>query len=154
MNEETLVREDTELLELVGFKLGEEEFGIDIINVNEIIKMQKITSIPNAPSDILGIVNIRGKIIAVVDTRLKLGIYPKEFDYETRIIILEFNKKPIGFIVDEVTEVLRISKKTLNDVPDMVSTKMNTDYIKSIANIEDKIIILLDLQKLLSGVNF
>ncbi len=154
MNEETLVREDTELLELVGFKLGEEEFGIDIINVNEIIKMQKITSIPNAPSDILGIVNIRGKIIAVVDTRLKLGIYPKEFDNETRIIILEFNKKPIGFIVDEVTEVLRISKKTLNDVPDMVSTKMNTDYIKSIANIEDKIIILLDLQKLLSGVNF
>ena len=154
MNEETLVREDTELLELVGFKLGEEEFGIDIINVNEIIKMQKITSIPNAPSDILGIVNIRGKIIAVVDTRLKLGIYPKEFDNETRIIILEFNKKPIGFIVDEVTEVLRISKKTLNDVPDMVSKKMNTDYIKSIANIEDKIIILLDLQKLLSGVNF
>ncbi|MBK7980892.1 MAG: purine-binding chemotaxis protein CheW [Ignavibacteriae bacterium] len=154
MNEETLVREDTELLELVGFKLGEEEFGIDIINVNEIIKMQKITSIPNAPSDILGIVNIRGKIIAVVDTRLKLGTYPKEFDNETRIIILEFNKKPIGFIVDEVTEVLRISKKTLNDVPDMVSTKMNTDYIKSIANIEDKIIILLDLQKLLSGVNF
>ncbi|MBI1932982.1 MAG: purine-binding chemotaxis protein CheW [Ignavibacteriales bacterium] len=154
MNEETLVREDTELLELVGFKLGEEEFGIDIINVNEIIKMQKITSIPNAPSDILGIVNIRGKIIAVVDTRLKLGTYPKEFNNETRIIILEFNKKPIGFIVDEVTEVLRISKKTLNDVPDMVSTKMNTDYIKSIANIEDKIIILLDLQKLLSGVNF
>ena len=154
MNEETLVREDTELLELVGFKLGEEEFGIDIINVNEIIKMQKITSIPNAPSDILSIVNIRGKIIAVVDTRLKLGTYPKEFNNETRIIILEFNKKPIGFIVDEVTEVLRISKKTLNDVPDMVSTKMNTDYIKSIANIEDKIIILLDLQKLLSGVNF
>lgn len=154
MNEETLVREDIDLLELVGFKLGEEEFGIDIINVNEIIKMQKITSIPNAPSDILGIVNIRGKIIAVVDTRLKLGIYPKEFDNETRIIILEFNKKPIGFIVDEVTEVLRISKKTLNDVPDMVSTKMNTDYIKSIANIEDKIIILLDLQNLLSGINF
>ena len=70
------------------------------------------------------------------------------------LIILEFNKKPIGFIVDEVTEVLRISKKTLNDVPDMVSTKMNTDYIKSIANIEDKIIILLDLQNLLSGINF
>ncbi|MBK8944625.1 MAG: purine-binding chemotaxis protein CheW [Ignavibacteriae bacterium] len=152
MSEEIIISEDTELLQLVGFKLGEEEFGIDIINVNEIIKMQKVTSIPNAPADILGIVNIRGKIIAVVDTRLKLNMHTKDYDNETRIIIVEFNNKSIGFIVDEVTEVLRIPKNILKDVPDIVSTEMNTDYIKSIASIENKIVILLDLKKLLYGI--
>lgn len=153
MNEETLISEDTDLLQLVGFKLGDEEFCIDIINVNEIIKMQKVTSIPNAPSSVLGIVNIRGKIIAVVDTRLKLNLQSREYNNDTRIIIVEFENKSIGFIVDEVTEVLRIPKNILKDVPDIVSTEVNTDYIRSIASIEDKIVILLDLKKLLYGMD-
>ncbi|MBK7104855.1 MAG: purine-binding chemotaxis protein CheW [Ignavibacteriae bacterium] len=153
MNEETLISEDTDLLQLVGFKLGDEEFCIDIINVNEIIKMQKVTSIPNAPSSVLGIVNIRGKIIAVVDTRLKLNLQSQEYNNDTRIIIVEFENKSIGFIVDEVTEVLRIPKNILKDVPDIVSTEVNTDYIRSIASIEDKIVILLDLKKLLYGMD-
>ena len=153
MNEETLISEDTDLLQLVGFKLGDEEFCIDIINVNEIIKMQKVTSIPNAPSSVLGIVNIRGKIIAVVDTRLKLNLHSREYNNDTRIIIVEFENKSIGFIVDEVTEVLRIPKNILKDVPDIVSTEVNTDYIRSIASIEDKIVILLDLKKLLYGMD-
>jgi len=153
MKDETLISENTELLQLVGFKLGEEEFCIDIINVNEIIKMQKVTSIPNAPASVLGIVNIRGKINAVVDTRLKLNMLSKEYNSDTRIIIVEFENKSIGFIVDEVTEVLRIPKNILRDVPDIVSTEVNTDYIRSVASIENKIVILLDLKKLLYGID-
>jgi purine-binding chemotaxis protein CheW len=143
-------QKDSELLQLVGFRLGKEEFVIDILNVNEILKMLEVTVIPNSPSYVEGIVNIRDKIIAVIDTRQKLNMPKKEYDQDTRIIVVELNGRIVGFIVDEVNEVLRIPKNITEQPPDLLSANIESDYITSIARFEDRLLILLDLNKLMS----
>ena len=144
-------QKDSELLQLVGFRLGKEDFGVDILNVNEILKMLEVTVVPNSPDCIEGIVNIRGKIIPVIDTRLKLNMPKKEYDQDTRIIVVEMTDRTVGFIVDEVNEVLRIPKDITEPPPDLVTTNIESDYITSVARLEDRLLILLDLKKLMSS---
>ncbi len=150
MSENNLSQQDSELLQLVGFKLGKEEFAVDILNVNEILKMMEVTLVPNSPDSIQGIVNIRGRIIPVIDTRLKLNMPRKEYDKDTRIMVVETNNKTVGFIVDEVNEVLRIPKNVTEPSPDLVTSKIHSDYITSVAKLEGRLLILLDLKKLMS----
>ena len=151
MSENNLSQQDSELLQLVGFKLGKEEFAVDILNVNEILKMMEVTLVPNSPDSIQGIVNIRGRIIPVIDTRLKLNMPSKEYDKDTRIMVVETNDKTVGFIVDEVNEVLRIPKSVTEPSPDLVTSKIHSDYITSVAKLEGRLLILLDLKKLMSS---
>ena len=138
-----------EIIQLVSFNCGSEEFGIDILKVQEINKSLKITKVPNAPSFIEGVINLRGKVIPVVCLRRKLGLEDKEADKDTRIIVVEISERTIGFIVDSVNEVLRIPKVITETPPDLV-LGIDSKYITSIAKLEDRLLILLDIDKVLS----
>ncbi len=147
--ENTTVKE--EILQLVTFRLGEEEFGFDIFKVKEINKMMELTKVPNSPHYVEGVVNLRSKIIPVIDLRTRLSMGKIEHDSETRIIVADLHERTVGFIVDEVKEVLRIPKNTTEAPPDIVSG-IDADYITSIAKLEDRLLILLDLTKILTDV--
>jgi purine-binding chemotaxis protein CheW len=150
MSKSTDTKNDSnELLQLVSFKIGNEEFGINILMVQEIIKTVQITKIPNAPVFVEGIINLRGKVIPVIDLRVKLNLEKKNQDKDTRIIVLEINSKTIGFIVDEVNEVLRIPKSITEPPPEMV-TGLNSEFITAVGKLDDRLITLIDLEKVLS----
>jgi purine-binding chemotaxis protein CheW len=105
---------------LLVFKIGEEEFGIDILKVQEINRMMQITKVPNSPEFIDGVVNLRGRIIPVIDLRTRLNMSRIEHDNRTRIIVVDLSGVTVGFIVDEVSEVLRIPKSITEPPPAMV----------------------------------
>ncbi|HEX2868310.1 MAG TPA: chemotaxis protein CheW [Ignavibacteriales bacterium] len=138
----------SELLQLVSFTIGREEFGVDILKVQEIIRMIEITSIPNSPSFVEGVINLRGKVIPVISLRKRLGLERLEHDRNTRIVVVELSGRTIGFIVDSVSEVLRIPQNTTEAPPSLVAG-INSEYITSIAKLEGKLLILLDLDKVL-----
>jgi purine-binding chemotaxis protein CheW len=142
--------ESNELLQLVSFGLNKEEFGINILMVQEIIRMMQITKVPNSPDFIDGVVNIRGKVIPVVNLRTKLGMPRKEHDSMTRIIVVEVLQKTIGFLVDAVHEVLRIPANITEAPPELVAG-INSEYIKAVGKLEDRLLILIDLEKILSA---
>lgn len=138
-----------QILQLVSFKLGKEEFGVDILKVQEIIKLIDITTVPNAPKFVEGVINLRGRVIPIIDLRVRLGMERKELDNKSRIIVVELEGKTIGFIVDEVNEVLRIPTDIIEPPPDMV-LGIDTDYIIAVGKLEEKLLILLDLEKVLT----
>jgi len=137
-----------ELLQLVSFNIDNEEFGIDILKVEEIIRVISITKIPNAPDFIEGVINLRGKVIPVIDLRTRLNKIRKSHDNNTRVIVVEVSGKTVGFLVDSVKEVLRIPKNITEPPPSMVSG-VNSEYITAIGKLEDRLLILLDLEKVL-----
>lgn len=137
-----------EILQLVSFKIGDEEFGVDILKVQEINRMLQITKVPNAPSFVEGVVNLRGKVIPIIDLRSRLNMRKKESDSKTRIIVVEIGGKIVGFIVDEVSEVLRIPRN-ITEPPPTVVAGVDSDYITAVGKLEDRLLILLDLDKVL-----
>lgn len=145
--------ESNELLQLVSFKISSEEFGVDILCVQEINRMLQITKMPNTPEFIEGVINLRGRVIPVLDLRVKLGMQRIEHDKNTRIIVVELKGKTIGFIVDEVSEVLRIPKSITEAPPEMVGG-IDSDFITSIGKLDDRLLILLDLEKILTTSEF
>lgn len=138
-----------DLLQLVSFNIGEEEFGVDILKVQEINRMAEVTRVPNSPEYVEGVINLRGKVIPIIDLRCRLSMSPKDADKDTRIIVVELETKVIGFVVDKVNEVLRISKSITEPPPPMVSG-INSEFITAIGKMEDRLLILLDLEKILS----
>ena len=136
-------------LQLVTFHIGEEEFAVDILNVQEINRMVEVTKVPSAPDFVEGIINLRGKVIPIIDLRKKFGIQTRVTDKNTRIIVVELSKKVIGFIVDSVSEVLRINSSICEPPPNIVSN-IHADYITSVGKLEDRLLILLDLEKVIS----
>lgn len=153
MEQQTHKKKDdgnTELLQLVSFNIGQEEFGVDILKVQEINKMSQITKVPNAPPFVEGIINLRGKVIPIIDLRTRLGMDKKEFDKNTRIIVVELDGRTIGFIVDAVSEVLRISKDITEQPPGLVAG-VDQKYITAVAKLEDRLLILLDLDEVFSS---
>jgi len=145
--EKTRSVESEGILQLVSFKIGAEEFGVDILGVQEIIKMMKLTEVPNAPEFVDGVVNLRSKIIPVVDLRSRLGLNRSAHSKDTRIIVLELLSNTIGFIVDEVSEVLRIPKNITEPPPSLLAG-INSEVIFAIAKLEDRLLILIDLNKI------
>lgn len=139
-------------IQLVSFIIGIEEFGIDILNVQEIIKLIHITRVPNAEDYIAGVINLRGKVIPVMNMRKRLEMSEKVYDSETRIIVVEVNKIVLGFIVDSVNEVIRIDKNTLEETPKSYNSKV-FDFVTNIAKLSDRLIILIDLEKLINDYN-
>jgi purine-binding chemotaxis protein CheW len=138
-----------ELIQLVTFKLGSEEFGFDIFKVREINKMMDITQVPNAPYFVEGVVNLRGKVTPIIDLRTRLGMEKVERDKDSNIVVVEIDDKSVGLVVDKVEEVLRIPSNVTEPPPGMVAG-IDSDYITSVAKLEDRLLILLDLEKLLS----
>lgn len=140
--------ETGELLQLVSFNIGSEEFGVDILKVQEINRMIELTHIPNSPEFVAGVINLRGRIIPVVELRTRLGMPPKESDKYTRIVVVEINEKTIGFIVDSVNEVLRIPT-SITEAPPSICSGIQSEFITAVGKLEDRLLILLDLEKVL-----
>jgi purine-binding chemotaxis protein CheW len=148
--EETKLNNVEELLQLVSFKIENEEFGIDIFRVKEINRMMQVSKVPNAPHYVEGVVNLRGKIIPVVDIRSRLHLTKKVYDKNTRIIVVELDTSTVGFVVDEVREVLRLPVSITEQPPSIVGS-IDSDFIKSVGKLDDLILILLDLEKILEA---
>ena len=142
-------REDG-LLQLVTFHIGEEEFGVDILAVQEIIRMMQITPVPRAPVYIDGVINLRGKVIPIIDLRRRFGLAPRGHDKNTRIIVIEINNIIVGFVVDAVSEVLRIPASTVEPPPPVVAG-VESDYVSGVGKLQDRLLIMLDLDRLLSS---
>ncbi len=138
-----------EMLQVVSFKIGDEEFGVDILQVQEINRLIQITQVPNAPSFVEGVMNLRGKVVPVINLRKRFGLAQKEYDKNTRIVVVELNGKTVGFIVDSVSEVLRISKSVIEPPPELVAG-IGSEYITGIAKLDDRLLILIDLDKVLT----
>ena len=147
---EQLQKRDDELLQLVTFSIGEEEFGVDILKVQEIIRTMEITKVPRAQDFVEGVINLRGKVIPIIDLRRRFGFTSKEHDKHTRIIVIEINNMIVGFVVDSVSEVLRIPAATVEPPPPVVAG-VESEYISGVGKLEDRLLILLDLDKLLSN---
>ncbi|BBD07615.1 chemotaxis protein CheW [Desulfovibrio ferrophilus] len=148
--DETQKKQDAELIQLVTFSIGEEEFGVDILKVQEIIRTMEITKVPKAPDFVEGVINLRGNVIPIIDLRKRFGLQTREHDKHTRIIVIEINKMVVGFVVDSVSEVLRIPANTVEPPPPVVSG-LESEYISGVGKLEDRLLILLDLDRLLSG---
>lgn len=139
-----------DVLQLVSFNLGTEEFGVDIGMVQEIVRMPEITRVPRTPAFVEGVVNLRGKIIPVVDLRKRFRLPVTENTKSTRIIIVTMNQRTVGMIVDGVSEVRRISSDSVDPTPEMVASVIDASYLKGIAKLEGRLLILLDLNLVLN----
>lgn len=150
LKKETGLKKETrseELLQLVVFQLGEEEFGLEIMQVQEIIRIPEITRIPHSPDYVKGVINLRGKIITVINLDTRFGMEQKLHDDNSRIIVAEVDENVVGMVVDSVSEVLRLPLSTVEPVPEIISTKINANYLKGVGKLEDRMLILLDITK-------
>ena len=136
------------------FSLAEEEYGIGILRIKEIIGMMPITTIPQTPEFVKGVINLRGKVIPVVDLRLRFGMGSIDYTERTCIIVVEIDAQAgtvmIGIVVDAVSEVLNIKAEDIEDTPTF-GTKLNTEYILGMAKMEGSVKILLDIGRVLTG---
>ncbi len=136
--------------QLVVFMLGEEEFGVDISQVREIVRVSQITYLPKAPVFIEGVVNLRGQVLAVINLSKKIGIAAKGIGERTRIIVVEVGENTVGMIVDSVSEVLRLSSEFIEEVPSIVKTEIPEHYLRGVGKLKDRLLVLLDLDKILT----
>ena len=142
--------ESTGTMQLVSFHLGEETFGVEITKVREINLMCEITHVPQSPPYVKGVINLRSNVIPVVDLRSKFGLPEAELDSESRIMVMQVGTRTIGIIVDGVDEVLRISKKDIAPPPPTIAG-LERDYLMGIVRLENTLLILLDIEKVLDG---
>jgi purine-binding chemotaxis protein CheW len=140
--------------QLVAFTIGDQEFGMDINQVREIIRLVQITHLPKAPVFIEGAVNLRGQVLAVIDLAKRLGLKPKERGSTTRIIVIEVGDNTVGMIVDSVSEVLRLSSDCMEDVPTLVDTEVPEHYIRGIVKLKDRLLVFLDLNRVITPEEF
>ena len=134
--------------QLVIFELANESYGINIAVVESIIKMQAITQLPQTPAYVKGVINLRGSVLPVIDLRSRFALEAREHTRQTRIIIVTMGNIKVGVIVDGVSEVLRVSDDLIEPLPPMVSS-VNSVFLKGIVRFEDRLIILLELDKVL-----
>jgi len=137
-------------LQLVIFKIGEEEFGVGINQVREIVRLVPITPVPRAPSFIEGVVNLRGQILAVVDLAKRLSLKANPHSEKTRIVVVEVEEHTVGMIVDEVTEVLRLSGENIEETPELITTEIQHKYLEGVGKLGERLLILIDLAKVFS----
>jgi purine-binding chemotaxis protein CheW len=156
MGDIDLMVEDDEDLEqqadkFLMFKLGEEEYGIDITRITAIEELPQITSIPDMPNFVKGVINLRGKVIPAVDLRLRFGIEEKEYDDRTCIVIVSVDSSTIGLIVDIVSEVHEIGKNDIGPAPAFKNASGKEQYIAGLAKKGDEVKIILDVEKIISN---
>ena len=145
-----MAEKKTKEYQLVVFTIGDEEFGVDISQVREIVRLVQITYLPKAPVFIEGVVNLRGQVLAVIDLSKRLGVSSKERGETTRIIVVEVGENTVGMIVDSVSEVLRLSSENVEEVPSLVDTEVPEHYIRGVGKLKDRLLVLLDLNKILT----
>ena len=136
--------------QLVSFKLANEEFGVDIVKVQEIMRVPDIKKVPQMPDYMEGVINLRGSVIPIIDLRKKFVLEVKEKDDQTRIIVVNVSGKTLGFIVDAVEQVLRLSDDQIEPPPD-IGTNIKREYLMGVGKLEDRLLILLKLDRLLDN---
>ena len=141
--------EDTLANKYLCFKLSNEEYGIAIRHIIEIIELQKITEVPDMPGFVRGVINLRGKVIPVIDLRLRFHILEREYDDRTCIIVIHIDETLIGLIVDTVDEVLLISGDNIEEAPKFSSTSTKDRYVEGLAKVGETVKIILDVEKIL-----
>jgi purine-binding chemotaxis protein CheW len=141
--------EDTQANKYMTFRIGAEAYGIGISHIREIIELQKITAVPDMPDFVKGVINLRGRVLPVVDLRLRFGLEEREYDDRTCIVITEIRTSAIGFIVDTVEEVAEIAEKDIEPAPVFRSASGKDQYISGIGKIGEAVKLLLDVERLL-----
>lgn len=139
--------------QFVVFTLANESYGVDINDVREIIRLQPITKMPGTNGDIEGIINLRGNVIPVFNIKTKFNLVDGKQSSSTRIVVIEVNENILGIIVDGVSEVLRIPAEIIEKPSSMITANISTDYIKGIARLDDKLVIILDLKQVLDNTD-
>ena len=135
-------------LQVVGFRIGNETFGVRIASVREIVRVPEITSVPSAPETVEGVINLRGKIIPVMDLRKRFGHVDIQPDKKNRILVVELQSKLIGLIVNAASEVLKIPPSDI-EAPGSVFAEGESSYVTGVGKLKGRLIILLDVSKLL-----
>ncbi|MCB0285824.1 MAG: purine-binding chemotaxis protein CheW [Calditrichaeota bacterium] len=141
--------EDTQEGQFLTFTLAQQEYGIEIRHVTEIIGIQRITDLPDMPAYIKGVINLRGKVIPVVDVRLRFGMENRKYDERTCIIVVNFNDAAVGLVVDTVSEVMNIPAHNIEPSPKASLKSSGGRFIKGLGKVEDDVKILLDIEQLL-----
>jgi len=144
------VKAAEKLVQLVVFDLGGEEYGLGITEVKEIVKTGEITYVPNTPDFIRGIINLRGKMVVVMDMKNRFMIEREDEWKGKHIIIIERGENTYGLMVDEVSEVLRLPEDAIKEAPEIITTRIHADYLKGVGTLEDRLIIVLNLDKVLA----
>ncbi len=137
------------ILQWVTYHLEDEVYGINVMQVQEVLRITEIAPVPGAPSYVLGIINLRGNVVTVIDTRSRFGLMPKEADDLSRIIIVEVNGKVIGMLVDSVAEVVYLHQSEIDSAPN-VSNDDSSRFIQGVCSREDYLLIIVDVDKFLS----
>ena len=140
-----------ELIQLVSFNLEKEEYGINVLMVREIIRMLNITRVPNTPRYVEGVINLRGKVIPIISLRRKFDLAEAEYDKRTRIMVMEVVGEMMGFIVDEVSEVIRISEKEIQPPPPVVASGIEQECMAGVVNQANRLLVLLDLERMFTA---
>lgn len=137
-------------IQVVAFNLGKEEYAVDILNVQEIIRLLNITRVPKSENHIEGVVNLRGNIIPIINLHKKFNLQSEGNEEDKRIVVFQFDDLKVGIIVDEVSEVLRLGKEDIEDT-EKVYSSINAEHIKGIAKVNNRLLILLDLFKIMES---
>ena len=140
-----------ELIQLVSFNLEQEEYGINVLTVREIIRMIDITRVPNTPHYVQGVINLRGKVIPIISLRSKFDLVEAAYDKRTRIMVMEVMGELMGFIVDEVSEVIRISEREIQPPPPAVASGLEQECMAGVINQADRLLVLLDLERMFTA---
>lgn len=140
---------DDEVLQWVTYKLGDETYGINVMQVQEVLRHTEIAPVPGAPDYVLGIINLRGNVVTVIDTRARFGLEPTELSDNSRIVIIESDEQVVGILVDSVAEVVYLRSSEIDSAPN-VGTEESAKFIQGVSNREGQLLILVDLNKLLS----
>jgi len=138
-----------QVLQWVTFRLQEETYGINVMQVQEVLRYSEIAPVPGSPDYVLGIINLRGNVVTVIDTRARFGLPPAEVTDNTRVVIIEAEKQVIGILVDSVAEVVYLKQSEVDVAPN-VGTDESARFIQGVANREGELLILVDLNKLLN----
>lgn len=138
-----------QVLQWVTFRLQEETYGINVMQVQEVLRYSEIAPVPGSPDYVLGIINLRGNVVTVIDTRSRFGLPPAEVTDNTRVVIIEAEKQVIGILVDSVAEVVYLKQSEVDVAPN-VGTDESARFIQGVANRDGELLILVDLNKLLN----
>ncbi len=140
---------DGELSQLISFIVGEEEYGLEILQVKEVIRLREITRLPRAPSFVKGIINLRGDVIPIIDLRDRFGLPQQDYTLTTRVIVVDVEGRLVGMVVDAASQVVRIPADQIEPPPPIVGG-LSAEYIKGVGKLDERLVILLNIDRILS----
>lgn len=137
-------------VQIVAFRLGEEEFGLDVFGVHEILRYRSPTPVPRAPEFVEGVIDVRGSVIPVVDLRRRFELVDPVLGDSTRIVVVDHRSERLGLIVDAVTEVLRVPETAVSEPPAFVRG-LSAEYVRGLLRLEERLVVLIDIERILSS---